>query len=105
MECRSKRMLWGATAGALLLAPMAAAAQTQTDADKIAKLEQETQLLQRQLKQLQTEIAKTRQKAEKVEAAQAAAPAAPASQSLVVPVALQKTGETADAARPKEGGA
>ncbi len=92
MECRSKRMLWGASVGVLLMAPMAAAAQTQSDADKIAKLEQETQQLQRQLKQLQTEIAKTRQKAEKVEAAQAAAPA-----SLAVPVALQKSGETAGA--------
>lgn len=92
MERRSKRILWGASVGVLLMAPMPAVAQTQPDAEKIAKLERETQQLQRQLKQLQTEIAKTRQKAEKVEAAQAAAPA-----SLVVPVALQKTGYTADA--------
>lgn len=88
-----KFMIGGALVGASLAVPVAAFAQT-SDADKIARLEQETQALQRQLKQLQNEIIKTKKKADKVEAAQAAAPspvpgslAVPAS-SLAVPVAL-----------------
>ncbi len=90
MERRSKRVVLGAALGVLLSAPIAAAAQTLSDADKIAELERQTKQLQRHLKQLQGEIAETRQKAEKVEAAQAAA-----STPLAIPVALQKPGGAA----------
>jgi predicted porin len=86
MEYRSKRLLRGALLGLWAASASGAAAETLSDADKIAKLEHETQLLQQQLKQLQSEITKTRKKAEKVEAAQAAAPTpSPTPVSLTVP--------------------
>jgi hypothetical protein len=63
--------------GAMLVAwmqvPDVAAAQSMSDAEKIERLERQTELLQQQLKALQNEIASTRKKTEKVEAAQARA--------------------------------
>ncbi len=99
----SRRML--GSAFVLLTLPLAATAQTLTEAEKIARLEQETELLQRQLKMLQGEIAKTKKKADKVEAAQAAAP--PPAASAVVPVALTApaySAATAGEARPEDSG-
>jgi hypothetical protein len=49
----------------------AASAQALSDAEKIQRLEQQTELLQNQLKELKAEIATTRKKTDKVEAAQA----------------------------------
>jgi hypothetical protein len=59
-----------------ILDPGVAAAQSTSDAEKIERLEHQTELLQKQLKELQNEIASTRKKTEKVEAAQAHAAAA-----------------------------
>jgi hypothetical protein len=54
-----------------MLVPGVAAAQSMSDAEKIERLERQTELLQKQLKALQAEIASTRKKTEKVEAVQA----------------------------------
>jgi len=63
--------------GAWLLLPAVAAAQA-SDADKIQRLERQTELLQQQLRELKEEISQTRRKASKAEAtAQAAAAASP----------------------------
>ncbi len=51
----------------------AASAQALSDAEKIQRLEQQTELLQKQLKDLKAEIASTRKKTDRVEAAQATA--------------------------------
>lgn len=50
-------------------------AQAMSDAEKIQRLEHQTELLQKQLKELKDEIATMRKKAEKVEAAQASSSA------------------------------
>ncbi|WP_454616649.1 FlxA-like family protein [Bradyrhizobium cenepequi] len=57
--------------------PLTASAQSASGADKIEKLEHQTELLQKQIKELKDEIARTRKKTDKVEAAQASAAAAP----------------------------
>src|SRR5215470_17345708 len=63
--------------GAWLLLPAVAAAQA-SDAEKIQRLERQTELLQQQLRELKEEISQTRRKASKAEAtAQAAAAASP----------------------------
>jgi hypothetical protein len=61
---------------AWLLVPAVAAAQM-SDADKIQRLERQTELLQQQLRELKDEIAQTRRKASKVEAVPASHAAAP----------------------------
>src|SRR5262245_44431725 len=75
---RSNRWLKTSTAllGAWLFVPAGAAAQM-SDADKIQRLERQTELLQQQLRDLKEEINQTRRKANKVEAAQASQAAAP----------------------------
>jgi hypothetical protein len=64
-----------------MLAPQTAAAQSVSEAEKIDRLERQTELLQKQLKALQDELAHTRKRTDKVEAAQAAAPPAPPADS------------------------
>lgn len=54
-----------------LLTPSPAAAQPQTDADKIERLQRQTELLEKQLKALQQEIKQTKKKAEKAEKVEA----------------------------------
>ena len=54
-----------------LLTPGPGAAQPQSDAEKMERLERQVELLQKQLKAVQDEIKVTKKKAEKVEAAQA----------------------------------
>jgi hypothetical protein len=69
--CHKYRLLASA---AFFAAPLclssAANAQAMSDAEKIQRLERQTELLQKQLKELKSEIASTRKKTEKVEAAQ-----------------------------------
>jgi hypothetical protein len=50
--------------------PGTAAAQAASDSDKIEQLQRQTELLQKQLKALQDELARTRKRTDKVEAAQ-----------------------------------
>jgi hypothetical protein len=69
--------------GVWLFVPAVAAAQT-SEADKIQRLERQTELLQQQLRELKEEIAQTRRKASKVEAAQAAAAAPPPDKGPIV---------------------
>jgi septal ring factor EnvC (AmiA/AmiB activator) len=60
----------GVFIAACFLALSPAAAQALSDSEKIERLERQTELLQRQLKALQAEIAETKKKAPKREAAQ-----------------------------------
>jgi len=53
--------------GVLLFHPATAGAQS-AEAQKIERLERQTELLQRQLKEIQEELARTRKRTEKVEA-------------------------------------
>src|SRR6516165_9643957 len=82
MDFKQKLMAGAALLGAWLLLPAAAGAQSASEAQKIEKLERQTELLQkqsellqRQLKEVQEELARTRKKTEKVEAKVEAAPA------------------------------
>jgi hypothetical protein len=82
MDYRRKLMGCSALLGAWLLVPNTVAAQSISDAEKIQKLERQTELLQkqsellqRQLKEVKDELARTRTKTEKVEAKVEAAPA------------------------------
>jgi hypothetical protein len=76
MHCRYHMMASTAFLVAWMLGPDVAVAQSTSDAEKIERLERQTELLQKQLKELQSEIASTRKKTDKVEAAQAHAIAA-----------------------------
>src|ERR1700759_568526 len=76
MHCRYHMMASTAFLVAWMLGPDVAVAQSTSDAEKIERLERQTELLQKQLKELQSEIASTRKKTGKVEAAQAHAVAA-----------------------------
>jgi hypothetical protein len=68
---RARQSLIGsALLGACSLAFSPAAAEPLSDSEKIGRLERQTELLQRQLKVLQAEIADTKKKAAKVEAVQ-----------------------------------
>src|SRR2546423_5075928 len=69
MNFRQKLMACTALLGAWLLVPVTAGAQSASD--KIERLERQTELLQRQLKEIQAELARSRA------APRAAAPAAP----------------------------
>lgn len=71
MHCRYHLMTSTALLAAWMLVPDVVAAQSMSDAEKIERLEHQTELLQKQLKALQNEIASTRKKTEKVESAQA----------------------------------
>jgi hypothetical protein len=71
MHCRYHVMASTALLVAWMLVPDVAAAQSTSDTEKIERLERQTELLQKQLKALQNEIASTRKRTEKVEAAQA----------------------------------
>src|SRR5262245_15381847 len=82
MHFKRKLMAGTALLGVWLLLPATAGAQSASDAQKIEKLERQTELLQkqsellqRQLKEVQEELARTRRKTEKVEAKVEAAPA------------------------------
>jgi hypothetical protein len=66
----------GALVGACFLAFSPAAAEPLSDSEKIERLERQTELLQKQLKALQSEIATTKKRAAKVEAVQAGPAAA-----------------------------
>src|SRR5258706_7786879 len=69
---RARRSLTGgALVGACSLAFSPAAAEPLSDSEKIERLERQTEVLQKQLKALQSEIATTKKKAAKVEAVQA----------------------------------
>jgi hypothetical protein len=72
MDFKRKLMACSALLGVWLLVPAAAGAQ---DAAKIERLERQTELLAKQLKELQEELARTRKKTERVEAKVEAAPA------------------------------
>jgi hypothetical protein len=81
MDRRSNSGVSSALVGVLLLVPAVASAQSMTDAEKIRKLERQTELLQqqsellqRQLKEVKEELARTRQRTETVEAKVKAAP-------------------------------
>jgi hypothetical protein len=76
MHCRY-HLMTSATLFAWMLNPTAATAQSISAAEKIERLERQTELLQKQLKELKGEIARTRMNTEKVEAAQAVSTAAP----------------------------
>jgi hypothetical protein len=78
MRYRYRLLAPAAFFAAPLCFPSTASAQTMSDAEKIQRLEQQTELLQKQLRELKAEIASTRKKTEKVEAAQVASSAAPA---------------------------
>src|SRR5215831_13850424 len=82
MHFKRKLMAGTALLGVWLLLPATAGAQSASDAQKIEKLERQTELLQkqsellqRQLKEVQEELARTRRRTEKVEAKVEAAPA------------------------------
>jgi hypothetical protein len=82
MNFKQKLMAGTALLGVSLFLPDAASAQSASDAQKIEKLERQTELLQkqsellqRQLKEVQEELARARKKTEKVEAKVEAAPA------------------------------
>ena len=82
MDLKQKLMACTALLGVWLFLPATAGAQSASDAQKIEKLERQTELLQkqsellqRQLKEVQEELARTRKKTEKVEAKVEAAPA------------------------------
>jgi hypothetical protein len=73
MNLKQKLMACTALLGVWLLAPTAATAQS-AEAAKIERLERQTELLQRQLKEIQEELARTRRRTERVEAKVEAAP-------------------------------
>jgi hypothetical protein len=64
-------LIRSALVGASSLAFSPAAAEPLFDSEKIARLERQTELLQKQLEALQGEIAQPKKKAAKVEAVQA----------------------------------
>ena len=74
MNFKQKLMACTALLGVLLFHPATAGAQS-AEAQKIERLERQTELLQRQLKEIQDELARTRKRTEKVEAKVEAAPA------------------------------
>jgi len=74
MNFKQKLMACTALLGVLLFHPATAGAQS-AEAQKIERLERQTELLQRQLKEIQEELARTRKRTEKVEAKVEAAPA------------------------------
>ena len=76
MNFKQKLMACTALLGVWLFHPATAGAQS-AEAQKIEKLERQTELLQQQLKELQAELAQTRKKTERVEAKVDAAPARP----------------------------
>jgi hypothetical protein len=78
MHYRYHMMTSAALVVAWMSSPQLAVAQSLSDSEKIDRLEHQTELLQRQLKSLQDELARTRKKTDKVEAAQASASTAPA---------------------------
>src|SRR5262245_63364193 len=67
MNFKQKLMACTALLGVLLFHPATAGAQS-AEAQKIERLERQTELLQRQLKEIQEELARTRKRTEKVEA-------------------------------------
>jgi hypothetical protein len=75
MDCKRKLMACTALLGVWLLVPSTAGAQSASEAAKIERLERQTELLQKQLKEIQEELARTRKKTERVEAKVEAAPA------------------------------
>jgi len=82
MDFKQKLMACTALLSVWLFLPATAGAQSASEAQKIEKLERQTELLQkqsellqRQLKEVQEELARTRKKTEKVEAKVEAAPA------------------------------
>jgi hypothetical protein len=75
MDCKRKLMASTALLGVWLLVPSTAGAQSASEAAKIERLERQTELLQKQLKEIQEELARTRKKTERVEAKVEAAPA------------------------------
>jgi hypothetical protein len=74
MNFKQKLMACTALLGVWLFHPATAGAQS-ADAQKIEKLERQTELLQQQLKEIQQELARTRRQTERVEAKVEAAPA------------------------------
>src|SRR5215475_11306927 len=81
-----------------LLTTSPAAAQGQSDAEKMERLERQVELLQKQLKAVQDEIKATKKKAEKAEVK--AAPAVNAATSMPAPKAISF--ETKTSYDPKE---
>jgi hypothetical protein len=68
MYSRQILMAGGVLAGVSLLFPHAAQAQSPSDSEKIQLLERQTELLQKQLKEIKDELARSRKKSEQVEA-------------------------------------
>src|SRR5262249_28757760 len=87
MDCKRKLMACTAFLAVWLLVPSTAGGQSASEAAKIERLERQTELLQKQLKEIQEELARTRKKTERVEAKVEAAPARyPAAAPAGVPV-------------------
>ena len=63
MPYRQFLMACSALVGMCLLIPAAASAQSASDGDKIQNLERQTELLQKQLKEIKDELARSRKKA------------------------------------------
>ena len=78
MPYRQVLMACSALVGVCLLLPVNANAQSASDGDKIQNLEHQTELLQKQLKEIKDELARSRKKAaEQYEAVAAELPVAP----------------------------
>ena len=78
MPYRQVLMACSALVGACLLIPASASAQSASDGDKIQNLEHQTEALQKQLKDIKDELARSRKKAEQqYEAVAAELPVAP----------------------------
>jgi hypothetical protein len=68
MYSRQALMACGALVGVSLVLPHTAQAESMSDSEKIQLLERQTELLQKQLKEIKDEIARSRKKTEQVEA-------------------------------------
>jgi hypothetical protein len=68
MNSKQALLACSALVGVSLLVPQIAEAQSMSDSDKIQLLERQTELLQKQLKEIKDEIARSRKKSEQIEA-------------------------------------
>jgi hypothetical protein len=82
---RSTLMAFTASLGIGLLPPHSARAQAASSSEKIEKLERQTELLQKQLKELKDELARTRKKTDQFESVAAEVPVAAARKVVKAP--------------------
>jgi hypothetical protein len=68
MNSKQALLACSALVGVSLLVPHIAEAQSMSDSEKIQLLERQTELLQKQLKEIKDEIARSRRKSEQIEA-------------------------------------